>query len=87
MDWTDIHYRQLARLISRHTWLYTEMVVDMTILHSPHTDKYDPSLHNCLDWLLLFCRILLCHGKETAAVWSAGTMTVVTGCGPYGVCA
>ncbi len=44
MDWTDIHYRQLARLISRHTWLYTEMVVDMTILHSPHTDKCDTLL-------------------------------------------
>lgn len=43
MDWTDIHYRQLARLISRHTWLYTEMVVDMTILHSPHTDKCESS--------------------------------------------
>lgn len=28
MDWTDVHYRQLARIISRHTWLYTEMVVD-----------------------------------------------------------
>ena len=39
MDWTDMHYRQLARLISRHTWLYTEMVVDMTILHSPYTDR------------------------------------------------
>ena len=40
MDWTDMHYRQLARLISRHTWLYTEMVVDMTILHSPYTDRF-----------------------------------------------
>ena len=39
MDWTDMHYRQLARLISCHTWLYTEMVVDMTILHSPYTDR------------------------------------------------
>ena len=33
MEWTDNHYRQLARLLSRHTWLYTEMVVDQTILH------------------------------------------------------
>ena len=40
MDWTDVYYRQLARLMSRHTWLYTEMVVDQTILHSPHTDKF-----------------------------------------------
>jgi tRNA-dihydrouridine synthase A len=26
--------------MSRHTWLYTEMVVDQTILHSPYTDKF-----------------------------------------------
>ncbi|KAL4450138.1 hypothetical protein ABPG77_010807 [Micractinium sp. CCAP 211/92] len=40
MDWTDLYYRQLARLISRHTWLYTEMVVDSTILHTPFLDKF-----------------------------------------------
>uniref|UniRef100_A0A7S3R3J5 DUS-like FMN-binding domain-containing protein n=1 Tax=Dunaliella tertiolecta TaxID=3047 RepID=A0A7S3R3J5_DUNTE len=40
MDWTDVHYRQLARLISRHTWLWTEMVVDKTILNSPHPDRF-----------------------------------------------
>jgi tRNA-dihydrouridine synthase A len=39
MDWTDVHYRQLARLISRQTWLYTEMVVDSTLLHNPDTDR------------------------------------------------
>eukprot|EP00268_Persea_americana_P067479 TRINITY_DN9302_c0_g3_i11.p1 TRINITY_DN9302_c0_g3~~TRINITY_DN9302_c0_g3_i11.p1 ORF type:complete len:238 (+),score=45.61 TRINITY_DN9302_c0_g3_i11:416-1129(+) len=33
MDWTDNHYRALARLISRHAWLYTEMVVAETIVH------------------------------------------------------
>ncbi|PSC72239.1 tRNA-dihydrouridine synthase A [Micractinium conductrix] len=40
MDWTDLYYRQLARLISRHTWLYTEMVVDQTIIHTPYLDKF-----------------------------------------------
>ncbi|KAK9861204.1 hypothetical protein WJX84_007819 [Apatococcus fuscideae] len=40
MDWTDVHYRQLARLMSKHTWLYTEMVVDSTIIHNPNTDKF-----------------------------------------------
>jgi tRNA-dihydrouridine synthase A len=40
MDWTDLHYRQLARLISKHTWLWTEMVVDKTILHSPNPEKH-----------------------------------------------
>lgn len=40
MDWTDVHYRQLARLISRRTWLWTEMVVDKTIIHTPHLDRF-----------------------------------------------
>ncbi|CAL8471488.1 g11030 [Coccomyxa elongata] len=40
MDWTDVHYRQMARLISKHTWLYTEMVVDQTIIHNPNTDRF-----------------------------------------------
>lgn len=39
MDWTDVHYRQLARLISKHTWLWTEMVVDKTVLHTTVLDK------------------------------------------------
>ena len=26
LDWTDRFYRQFARQITRHTWLYTEMV-------------------------------------------------------------
>ncbi|MDO5639845.1 MAG: tRNA dihydrouridine(20/20a) synthase DusA [Neisseria sp.] len=26
LDWTDSHYRYMARQITRHTWLYTEMI-------------------------------------------------------------
>uniref|UniRef100_A0A2P2LEQ4 tRNA-dihydrouridine20/20a synthase isoform X1 n=1 Tax=Rhizophora mucronata TaxID=61149 RepID=A0A2P2LEQ4_RHIMU len=33
MDWTDNHYRTLARLISKHAWLYTEMVAAETIVY------------------------------------------------------
>lgn len=40
MDWTDLHYRQLARLLSKHTWLWTEMVVDKTIIHCTNRDKF-----------------------------------------------
>ncbi|WP_075292654.1 tRNA dihydrouridine(20/20a) synthase DusA [Pararhizobium arenae] len=32
IDWTDRHYRQLARLLSSHTLLYTEMIVADAIL-------------------------------------------------------
>ncbi|KAK3257639.1 hypothetical protein CYMTET_33285 [Cymbomonas tetramitiformis] len=35
MEWTDPHYRHLARLLTHHTWLYTEMVVDKTLLYNP----------------------------------------------------
>ena len=40
MDYTDVHYRQLARLISARTWLWTEMVVDKTLIHGTMTDKF-----------------------------------------------
>ncbi len=32
MDWTDRHCRSLHRFISRHTWLYTEMVTTGALL-------------------------------------------------------
>ena len=40
MDWTDLHYRHLARLLSRNVWLYTEMVVDQTLVHNPDHDRF-----------------------------------------------
>ena len=33
MDWTDVYYRNLARMLTKHTWLYTEMIVDKTLIH------------------------------------------------------
>ncbi|KAL9262081.1 hypothetical protein AKJ16_DCAP18335 [Drosera capensis] len=33
MDWTTNHYRTLARLISKHAWLYTEMIATETIVY------------------------------------------------------
>lgn len=33
MDWTDRHCRLFHRQISRHTWLYTEMVTTGALLH------------------------------------------------------
>lgn len=33
MDWTDKHYRYFARLISKHSVLYTEMVTTGAIIH------------------------------------------------------
>lgn len=33
LDWTDRHFRFLARQISRHTWLYTEMINASAIIY------------------------------------------------------
>ncbi|CAI9786096.1 unnamed protein product [Fraxinus pennsylvanica] len=33
MEWTDNHYRTMARLISKHAWLYTEMIAAETIVY------------------------------------------------------
>lgn len=33
LDWTDRHYRYFIRQITKHTTLYTEMIVDQAIIH------------------------------------------------------
>ncbi|CAF2064022.1 unnamed protein product [Brassica napus] len=33
MEWTDNHYRTLARIITKHAWLYTEMIAAQTLVH------------------------------------------------------
>lgn len=38
VDWTDPHFRMLMRGITRHTVLYTEMVVDDTAINTPCLD-------------------------------------------------
>jgi tRNA-dihydrouridine synthase A len=40
MEWTDPHFRMLMRGITRKTVLYTEMVVDETILYAPSLDFF-----------------------------------------------
>jgi tRNA-dihydrouridine synthase A len=47
MDWTDRHYRFFARLLSRHTLLYTEMVTTGALIHGDTARflRYDPAEH------------------------------------------
>ncbi|GKU88624.1 hypothetical protein SLEP1_g2863 [Rubroshorea leprosula] len=49
MDWTDNHFRTLARLISKHAWLYTEMLAAETIVYQKgNLDRflaYSPEQH------------------------------------------
>ena len=44
LDWTDRFYRQFARRITRHTWLYTEMVTTGALLHGNRDRflRFDP---------------------------------------------
>ncbi len=47
LDWTDRFYRRFAREISRHAWLYTEMVTTGALIHGDRERflKYDPVEH------------------------------------------
>ncbi len=47
MDWTDRHYRFFARLLSRHTLLYTEMVTTGALLRGDTARflRHDPAEH------------------------------------------
>ena len=40
LDWTDRHFRYLLRLVSRHMWLYTEMVTTGAILHGNNRERF-----------------------------------------------
>jgi tRNA-dihydrouridine synthase A len=44
MDWTDRHCRYFHRLLTRHTWLYTEMVTTGALLHGdvPRHLQFNP---------------------------------------------
>lgn len=51
LDWTDPHYRALMRGVTRKTVLYSEMVVDETLMYAPNPDffigkfdEYSPSV-------------------------------------------
>ncbi|WP_189374514.1 tRNA dihydrouridine(20/20a) synthase DusA [Vogesella alkaliphila] len=47
LDWTDRHYRYFARLITKNTWLYTEMVTTGALLHGdvPRHLRYHDAEH------------------------------------------
>ena len=45
MEYTTPHFRHLVRLLTKNTWLYTEMEVDQTLRHTDH-----PRLDRFLDF-------------------------------------
>ena len=40
LDWTDRHFRYLLRLVSKHIWLYTEMVTTGAIIHGNNLERF-----------------------------------------------
>ena len=53
MKWTDRHFRWMYRLLTKRTILYTEMVVDDTILHRMgELEEYSEFV--CWLWLWLW---------------------------------
>uniref|UniRef100_A0A803NBP0 DUS-like FMN-binding domain-containing protein n=1 Tax=Chenopodium quinoa TaxID=63459 RepID=A0A803NBP0_CHEQI len=62
MEWTDNHYRVLARIISKNAWLYTEMLAAETIVYQKgNLVSEDPMLFSALKlgfiryYSLVFC--------------------------------
>ncbi len=47
MEWTDRHYRNFARVLSKHAFLYTEMVTTGALLHGDQARflKYEKAEH------------------------------------------
>jgi len=45
LDWTDRHDRYFMRLISRHAWLYTEMVTTGAIIHGDRDRHFNEAEH------------------------------------------
>jgi len=41
MDWTDRHCRYFHRQITRHTWLYTEMVTTGSVIYGDAARQLD----------------------------------------------
>lgn len=72
MDYTDLHFRQLTRLLSKKTWLWTEMVVDNTIIHTEQLEKFlwfPPEQHPIVLQLGGSDPITLRKASEKAAVY------------------
>ena len=95
MDWTDRHCRFFLRLITRHTWLYTEMVTTGALLHGDvarHLD-FDPAEHPVALQLGGSDPAVLAHCAKLGARWGYDEINLNCGCpservqtGSFGAC-
>ncbi|MFE8071514.1 tRNA dihydrouridine(20/20a) synthase DusA [Marinobacteraceae bacterium S3BR75-40.1] len=82
MDWTTQPYRYFARLMSRHTLLYTEMVTTGALIHGDTANflRYDPSEHPVALQIGGSHAGELAHCAELAQQWGYDEVNLNVGC-------
>lgn len=95
LDWTDRHFRVFARLISRHTWLYSEMLTTGALMHG-ETERFlrfDPTEHPLALQLGGSNPAHLAHCARLGADWGYDEINLNVGCpsdrvqnGRFGAC-
>jgi tRNA-dihydrouridine synthase A len=95
MDWTDRHCRMFHRQISRHTWLYTEMVTTGALLHGdvPRHLDFDGAEHPVALQLGGSEPSDLAHSAKLGQQWGYDEINLNCGCpservqkGAFGAC-
>lgn len=95
IDCTDRHFRYFLRLISKHVWLYTEMITTFAILHGDRDKllKYDSSEHPLALQLGGSCPEDLASCAQIAADYGYDEVNLNVGCpsdrvqaGRFGAC-
>lgn len=95
MDWTDRHCRVFHRQITRHTWLYTEMVTTGALLHGdvPRHLDFDEQEHPVALQLGGSEASDLAHSAKLGERWGYDEINLNCGCpservqkGAFGAC-
>ena len=95
LDWTDRHCRFFLRLITRRSWLYTEMVTTGALLHGdvPHHLDFDPAEHPVALQLGGSDPAALAHCAKLGERWGYDEIDLNVGCpsprvqnGSFGAC-
>ncbi|MCP3657540.1 MAG: tRNA dihydrouridine(20/20a) synthase DusA [Herbaspirillum sp.] len=95
MDWTDRHCRVFHRQITRHTWLYTEMVTTGALLHGdvPRHLDFDEQEHPVALQLGGSEPSDLAHSAKLGEQWGYDEINLNCGCpservqkGAFGAC-
>ncbi len=95
MDWTDRHCRNFLRLISRNSWLYTEMVTTGAVLHGDrdHLLGFQPQEHPLALQLGGSDPAALAECARIGAEWGYAEINLNVGCpsdrvqsGRFGAC-